>query len=982
MKHYYKLLSVFFVFLCNEMLPVVTVKAQATVTMALGYRRSFDSEWIGYNAANVIRDSMYLTEPHLLAAFPQLQPKTIRYPAGNVSNWWDWKKGWFVDSPELPQSYAGLVQKNNGLDSLKKMCDSSGAVPIFCLNMVSSTLKSQLRMLDSAIALGLTVKYAELGNEFYLAEESDSTFIYSLFPSGADYGIIATNWCDSIHKYHPEIKVAAQGAFNRNSNTRRSQWDTSMYKTLQHEDVISFHSYFSAGPYADSLAADTFTLADVPQMLYRPFKMFDILATKDMNLVPPGKEIWITEYNLQDHNKPVHGSWAHGLFLATQTLQYLNDYRITHLACHAMNGTAVYGMFFNTRGGFHFGGFDGLFVPPPFMINDTTQYWGLTAAGRAMKTLGIAIEDMKYVSPLQFKDAPLVTTTDNGDTVTFPSMYGWMLTNDTATHAIVINLSNSEYALKTRAVFPTGGSLVEYYADPTLYVDSESNIRVKNKTIIPFSYNCEPYSITYMRSTSIIPPPLQVVNVVVNGSTTICENDSVELDAGTGFLDYEWSTGEVTQKIWAKDSGIITVGVRSVKNSFQVLDSVHITTLAAPGKPKIDAPGIEGVCEGGTAVLEVKNPEPLLTYTWSNGTGGLADTISSAGDYYVTAINATGCKSSSDITTMAALAAPVPVISPANPAPECFDVGVTLDAGADYKSYTWNDGSVGQIETFNSSGSYSVTVKDSNKCYGTSALVAVTIHEPADPVITVQGPVTFCSDTLPTALTTVTGYIYEWSKAGNIIAGATDFSYYPDENGTYKVTITDAYGCTKKSEGVTITVINTPNTNVTLSGPSSICEGVETTTLNAKDCADCTFQWMKNDVDIAGATSQSLTVTYAGDYNYVAINSGGCSAVSEKKTVSATICRIIDSTATEDLFSIYPNPAASFIHVRIISSHSGETHLHLMNALGEDFLDLPAEVKEGEISEEIAIGHLPNGIYLLVKKSESEVITKPFIINR
>src|SRR5262249_35021154 len=150
-----------------------STEAQTTYTMALGYRRPLNTDWIGYNGQNTIRDSVWLGESHLMQHFPELRPKIIRYPGGGVANWWNWKTGWFVNSHSLPRTYKIMTPLRNTLDSLKKVCDASGAIPMFVLNMVSSQMINQLQMLDSANAMGLPVKYVELGNEFYLDEEED-----------------------------------------------------------------------------------------------------------------------------------------------------------------------------------------------------------------------------------------------------------------------------------------------------------------------------------------------------------------------------------------------------------------------------------------------------------------------------------------------------------------------------------------------------------------------------------------------------------------------------------------------------------------------------------------------------------------------------------------------------------------------------------------------------------------------------------------
>src|SRR6187455_1362123 len=95
-------LSILFTLLISQ-----TVLSQ-TFDMALSYRRPFNSDWIGYNGSNMIRDSLGWPNPYLLNSLPKLNPQNLRYPAGGTANWWNWRIGWFVDRSDLPTSYQNV----------------------------------------------------------------------------------------------------------------------------------------------------------------------------------------------------------------------------------------------------------------------------------------------------------------------------------------------------------------------------------------------------------------------------------------------------------------------------------------------------------------------------------------------------------------------------------------------------------------------------------------------------------------------------------------------------------------------------------------------------------------------------------------------------------------------------------------------------------------------------------------------------------
>lgn len=70
-------------------------------------------------------------------------------------------------------------------------------------------------------------------------------------------------------------------------------------------------------------------------------------------------------------------------------------------------------------------------------------------------------------------------------------------------------------------------------------------------------------------------PSLLTVSITALGSTTFCYGDSVALDAGGGFLQYLWSTGETTRIIVAHETGYYTVQCAS-DSSFGI-DSIFIS---------------------------------------------------------------------------------------------------------------------------------------------------------------------------------------------------------------------------------------------------------------------------------------------------------------------------------------------------------------------------------------------------------------------
>ena len=82
-------------------------------------------------------------------------PSVIRYPGGNVSNYWNWNSGWFYSQAVLDTVFNDTVYTMpNGWDNLNQIdikpirfneaLNQINADGIYVLNMMSSSLSNQL----------------------------------------------------------------------------------------------------------------------------------------------------------------------------------------------------------------------------------------------------------------------------------------------------------------------------------------------------------------------------------------------------------------------------------------------------------------------------------------------------------------------------------------------------------------------------------------------------------------------------------------------------------------------------------------------------------------------------------------------------------------------------------------------------------------------------------------------------------------------
>lgn len=226
-------------------------------------------------------------------------------------------------------------------------------------------------------------------------------------------------------------------------------------------------------------------------------------------------------------------------------------------------------------------------------------------------------------------------------------------------------------------------------------------------------------------------------------------------------------------------------------------------------KPEIEAIGPVKVCEGEEVTLTTTKEFPH--YIWSTGEKTRSITVNKSGEYYVT-VNSVRCDSSkSGIIKVEVFPKPKPVISLDGPDTLCDGENVNLSIKSDYQGIEWSDGQSGKSINVTGSGTYSVTVTDSNGCTGTASKCIHFRQKPVPPLVA-KGKVSFCYGD-STYLETAPGYIaYSLVKLpeGKQVYDRYD-KYYVKEEGKYLLEVTDKYGCTGWSDTVSIVVIADSN---------------------------------------------------------------------------------------------------------------------------------------------------------------------------
>ena len=293
--------------------------------------------------------------------------------------------------------------------------------------------------------------------------------------------------------------------------------------------------------------------------------------------------------------------------------------------------------------------------------------------------------------------------------------------------------------------------------------------------------------------------------LAANGSTQLCEGDSVTLDAGAAFKSYLWSNGRTGRSIIVRNTGNYFVRAENAFGCYGNSDTVAVTVTTKPS-PRIFGPLT--VCRGSDVVYST-NRTPSNPVQWQV-TGGTI--LQGEFDSDVTVRWGTGSSASIRVTetngacagtridSVALSTSVKPSIIVQGGLTLCPGDTVTLDAGDGYTTYQWTNGFNTRTIRVAQSGSYAVYVETAAGCKGTSDSVTVRVHPlPLEPVINRTGD----------RLHVVARYsTYQWLLGGSDIPGANSSTHVALQPGLYSITITDSNGCMATSQPFLVGTLN------------------------------------------------------------------------------------------------------------------------------------------------------------------------------
>lgn len=387
---------------------------------------------------------------------------------------------------------------------------------------------------------------------------------------------------------------------------------------------------------------------------------------------------------------------------------------------------------------------------------------------------------------------------------------------------------------------------------------------------------------------------LPTASIVPSGATTFCSWKSVTLSSGTSANLYSWSNGASTPSIEVSTEGDyqLTITDSNGCTDASTIQSIKVNELPAV---TIDTIGETTFCQGESVTLISSDAS---SYLWNTGAISKSLTLSSNGEYFLTITDTNGCSNVSIKTTVTVKPLPVSSITPAGVVHICDGKSVTLVSNV-AASYQWSNGTATQTNIITSPGNYNVTITDSNGCSSSSAITEVIIDALPIATITASGSLSFCEGSSIT-LTSSNGNSYLWNN------GATTKEIVVDASGDFKVTVTDANGCSNISN--TTTTIEkpllTPKIEITTSS-TSVCEGEEVTfnSIVTNGGSNPNYQWFVNNVLQSETTGsfKSTSLTNGANVFCNMVSNEQCRTVPNDKSNTITMAVNPLKTPTIDI---------------------------------------------------------------------------------
>ncbi len=437
----------------------------------------------------------------------------------------------------------------------------------------------------------------------------------------------------------------------------------------------------------------------------------------------------------------------------------------------------------------------------------------------------------------------------------------------------------------------------------------------------------------------------------------VCYGDSITISTTSPFYFYLWSDGSYKAEMLAKTTGRYFVKVLGDNRCSATSDTVDIT-FRNQVKPTIVA--IDStICENETTVISLDTGYAKMK--WNSGDSAHSIITNKAGKFNVCVKDDFGCIGFSNTVEINQLKNPKPSLFFGGDTTFCEGTSQIVSIMGSYEAYIWNDSSVNQDITVDTSILIYADAADKNGCWGRTDSLKFNIEK--YPRVNVQlSKDTICKGETVTASAT-NGYDkYNWGYS------------FPDNDtitlnisGTYYLKVFSPKGCTKEIDSFTIYDFPRPNAAFTHTAIEKTFSGI-----NISNHAS-NYSWFVNEVLQSTSKDFSFNADSTGKYLLKLLATNRCYSDSVEAEVYLSTLGVIQHKMVKS-FNVWPNPVKSVIHIVLVTDLTQNMGLQLYDARGSLLVERINSTFSNTLKEDLDLSSFAEGTYWLVVKSGEQIV--------
>jgi gliding motility-associated-like protein len=421
---------------------------------------------------------------------------------------------------------------------------------------------------------------------------------------------------------------------------------------------------------------------------------------------------------------------------------------------------------------------------------------------------------------------------------------GYTVVNSNDVGTISVNGGGVITVTSTNACATVSGNLVGPYIGAGAYGDIQINIT----STLPFT---EVTLINTGGQSGIVSGDCN--SVIINADScqfsfgndiTLCQNDSVVLNAATPNSTYLWQNNSTDSIFTVTQSGTYWVQITNANCTLSDTINVNFTPL-----PVVDLGSDTVLCQGNILTLDVTTPN--ASYVWQDNSLSPVFTVNQPGFYWVD-VTVNNCSSRDSILVNYN---PLSQIDIGNDTTLCQGEILVLDATVPVGTYQWQDNSNGATYSLTQAGLYWVQISNGDCSVSDSIFVNYTNL----PVVNLGNDTSICQGEIVSLNVGLPGASYQWQD------NSINSVYTVVQQGLYWVEVT-LNNCSSTDS---VFVAYTPLPVVNLGNDTTLCEG-ESLLLDAST-TNATYLWQDN------SGNSQFTVEQSGLYS-VQVSVNNCSS--------------------------------------------------------------------------------------------------------